>query len=270
MIGPLGFAGKNLSRRGFHSILAFLGLSLAVASTTFLLLLGQGIALRLGVVLSPEGTFGIDWLFFGYLVLSLVLIIIVGAVSTSYLVSAMINQRIRDIGVIKAAGALPRRLSSYVSMEAMLVVAASCLVGAIVALLIYVVWSWPSVELFGQVGPVPEAGATVLALVPVASFFLSYMETRYRVRKIIKLSAVTAVTGQLSGLDLKSLGKPVRVGRLGSAFNLASRNVSRDRELNKTLVRVSLCVFLSVVALTGALVSASLLQYSGYSFLQLH
>ncbi len=256
MIGPLGFAGKNLSRRGFHSILAFLGLSLSVASTTFLLLLGQGIALRLGLVLSPEGTFGIDWLFFGYLVLSLVLIIIVGAVSTSYLVSAMINQRIRDIGVIKAAGALPRRLSSYVSMEAMLVVAASCLVGAIVALLIYVVWSWPSVELFGQVGPVPEAGATVLALVPVASFFLSYMETRYRVRKIIKLSAVTAVTGQLSGLDLKSLGKPVRVGRLGSAFNLASRNVSRDRELNKTLVRVSLCVFLSVVALTGALVSA--------------
>jgi len=256
LIGPLGFACKNISRRGFHSILAILGLALSVASTTFLLLLGQGIALRLGVILSPEGTFGIDWLFFGYLILSLILIIIVGAVSTSYLVSSMINQRIRDIGVIKAAGALPRRLSSYVSMEAMLVVAASCLVGAIIALLIYVVWSWPSVELFGQVGPVPEAGATVIVLVPFASFFLSYLETRYRVRKIIKLSTVSVVTSQLSGLDLKSLGKPLKVKLWGSAFNLATRNVSRDRELNGTLVRVSLCIFLSVVALTGALVSA--------------
>ncbi len=141
-------------------------------------------------------------------------------------------------------------------MEAMLVVAASCLVGALIALLIYVVWSWPSVELFGQVGPVRDAGASVLVFVPVASFFLSYMETRYRVRKIIKLSTVGAVTGQLSGLDLKSLGKPLKVRLWGSAFNLATRNVSRDRELNGTLVRVSLCIFLSVVALTGALVSA--------------
>src|SRR6266699_479754 len=229
LIGPLGFAAKSLRRRGFHSYLAFLGLTLTVATTTFLLLLGQDLATRLGIDSSMSSTFGISWLIFAYLVLALALVSIVGLLSSSYLVSSMINQRIRDIGVIKAAGALPRRLSSYVSMEAMLVVAASCLVGAIVALLIYVVWSWPSVELFGQVGPVPEAGATVLALVPVASFFLSYMETRYRVRKIIKLSAVTAVTGQLSGLDLKSLGKPVRVGRLGSAFNLASRNVSRDR-----------------------------------------
>jgi ABC-type antimicrobial peptide transport system permease subunit len=256
LIGPLGFAGKNLSRRGFHAILAFLGLSLTVTSTTFLLLLGQGLYSRLGVNLSAKGTFGIDWLFFGYLLLSLILITIVGILSTSYLVSSMINQRMRDIGVIKAAGALPRRLFSYAFVEGLLVVSASCLVGAIAAFLIYIAWSWPSPNLFGQVGPVPEAGATILAVVPVASFLLSYLTARYHVGKIIKFSTVSAITGQLSGLNLKSLGNPLKVRRLGSAFNLASRNVSRDRELNRTLVRIGICIFLAAVVLTGALVSA--------------
>lgn len=256
MIGPLGFAGKNLSRRGFHSLLAFLGLTLSVASTTFLLLLGQGLASRLGIVLSPKGTFGIDWLFFGYLVLSLILIIIVGTVSTSHLVSSMVNQRIRDIGVIKAAGSLPRRLFSYVFAEGMLVVTASCFTGAIVALVIYIAWAWPTVDLYGQVGPVREAGVAIFIFVPLACFFLSYLAARIEVAKIIKYDTTRAITSQLSGMDLQSLGKPLTIRLLGSAFNLATRNVSRDRELNRNLVRISLCIFLSVVILTGAFVSA--------------
>ncbi len=256
MIGPFGFAGKNLGRRGFHSFLAFLGLSLSVASTTLLLLLGQGLANRLGTVLSPKGTFGIDWLFFGYLVLSLVLIVVVGSVSTSYLVSSMLNQRLRDIGIIKAAGALPRRLFSYVFAEGMLVVTASCLAGAMAALVIYVAWAWPAVDFFSQVGPVPKAGATVFLLVPLACFFLAFLAARIEVAKIIKFNTVTAMTSQLSGMDLQSLGKPLTVRLFGSAFNLATRNVSRDRELNRNLVRISLCIFLSVVILAGAFVSA--------------
>ncbi|MBO0888876.1 hypothetical protein J2P12_07230, partial [Candidatus Bathyarchaeota archaeon] len=256
MIGPLGFAEKNLSRRGFHSFLAFAGLTLSVASTTFLLLLGQGLTVRLGAILSPAGTFGIDWLFFGYLTISLVLIIIVGTVSTSYLVSSMVNQRIRDLGVIRAAGALPRRLLSYAVAESMVVVLASCLAGALLAVLLYAAWSWPTIDLFARVGPVPEAGATVFLVVPLVSFLLSYLAARYQVGKILKLGALSAVTSQLSGLDLKGLGKPLKVGRLGSAFNLAARNVSRDRDFGRTFVRVSVCIFLSVMVLTGALVSA--------------
>ncbi len=256
MIGPLGFAGKNLSRRGFHAFLAFLGLSLTVTSTTFLLLLGQGLATRLGVILSPKGTFGIDWLFFGYLALSLVLTTIVGIVSVSYLVSSMIDQRMRDIVVIKAAGSLPRRLFSYAFTEGLLIIGSSALVGAIAASLVYLAWSWPSPDLFSQVGPVPDAGATILVLVPVASFLMSCFAARSRLGKIVKSSTTSAMSAQFSGLDLRSLGKPLRIKRFGSAFNLATRNVSRDRELNKTLVRIGICIFLTVVVLTGALISA--------------
>lgn len=256
MIGPLGFAGKSLSRRGFHALLAFFGLTLTVASTTFLLLLGQGLAVRLGIILSPKGTFGINWLFFGYLALSLVLVLIVGVVSASYLVSSMISQRMRDIGVIKAAGALPGRLFAYAFAEGMLVVASSCLVGAISALLIYIAWAWPSPNLSGQVGPLQNAGVTILLVIPLGSFLLSFLAARRQVGKIIKSSTTGAMSTQLSGLNLKSLGNPVRVGWFGSAFNLATRNVSRDRELNRTLVRIMICIFLTVIVLSGALVSA--------------
>lgn len=256
MIGPLRFAGKNLSRRGFHSFLAFIGLTLSVTSTTFLLLLGQGLANRLGATLSPQGTFGIDWFFFGYLTLSLVLIIIVGAVSTSYLVASMINQRMRDIGVIKAAGSLTRRLLSYAMAEGMLVVASSCLTGLVAAFLIYVAWSWPTVDLAAQVGPVSNAGVTILAFVPFASFLLAYAAARYQVGRIIRLTTIGAMTNQYSGLDLKVLGNPVRSKWLGSAFNLATRNLSRDRDFNRTPVRIIVCIFLTVIVLTGALIAA--------------
>ncbi len=256
LIGPLGFAAKSLRRRGFHSYLAFLGLTLTVATTTFLLLLGQDLATRLGIDSSMRSTFGISWLIFAYLVLALALVSIVGLLSSSYLVSSMINQRMRDIGVIKAAGALPRRLLSYVTFEAFVVIFSSCFVGALSALSIYASWSWPSVSLFKQVGPVPNAGATVLIVVPLTSFLLCYGVASVRVRRIVGSSSVNAISKQLSNLDLKSLGKPLRIKRFGSAFNLATRNVSRDRGFNRTLLSIGICIFLSMVVLSGALVSA--------------
>ena len=255
-IGPLGFAVKSLRRRGFHSYLAFLGLALTVATTTFLLLLGQDLATRLGIDSSMRSTFGISWLIFAYLVLALGLIGVVGLLSTSYLVSSMISQRIRDIGVIKAAGALPRRLLSYVTFEAFVVIFSSCIAGGLSALLIYASWSWPSILLFKQVGPVPNAGATVLIVVPLISFLLSYVVASIRVRRIVGSGSVNAISKQLSNLDLNSLGKPLRINGLGSAFNLATRNVSRDRGFNKTILSIGICIFLSMIVVSGALVSA--------------
>src|SRR5260370_13349545 len=205
LIGPLGVAARSLRRRGFHSFLAFLGLALTVATTTFLLLLGQDLASRLGVDSSMRSTFGISWLIFAYLVLSLGLISIVGLLSTSYLVSSMMRQRMRDIGLIKAAGALPRRLPAYVTFESLVVIVSSCFVGGLSALLIYSFWSWPSVSLFKQVGPVANAGATLLIVVPLTSLLLSYMVASFRVRRIVGSISVNAISKQLSNLDLTDL-----------------------------------------------------------------
>src|SRR5205807_617206 len=68
--------------------------------------------------------------------------------------------------------------------------------------------------------------------------------------------SVNAISKQLANLDLKSLGKPLRIVRFGSTFNLATRNVSRDRGFNKTLLSMGVCICLSMIVLSGALVSA--------------
>lgn len=247
MIGPLGFAVRNLRRRGFHSLLAFFGLTLTVTATTFLLLLGESLASKLGVGFSASVSFGLGWLVSGYLMLSLAFVLIVGLLSASYLVSSMINQRMRDIGVIKAAGAIPNRLFSYAFTEAMLVFAASCLVGGLAALLVYVSWSG-SLQL--------DSVKTLIGFgVPAFSFLLSYVAARLQMLRILKAGAVSSISSQLSGLDLRKLGKPVRARRLGSSFNLASRTLSRDKQFTRTIVRVSICIFLTMVVLSGALVS---------------
>src|SRR5260370_16787393 len=134
----------------------------------------------------------------------------------------------RDIGVIKAAGALPRRLLSYVTFEAFVVIFSSCLVGALSALLIYVSWSWPSISLYKQVGPVPNAGATVLIVVPLISFLLSYVVASIRVRRIVGSSSVNAISRQLSNLHFKSLPKPLRLKQPTSTSTLPPRPVSRQ------------------------------------------
>src|SRR6266487_4221007 len=88
------------------------------------------------------------------------------------------------------------------------------------------------------------------------SFLLAYVVASFRVRRIVGSSSVDAISKQLANLDLRSLGKPLRIGRFGSAFNMATRNVSRDREFNKTLLSIGVCICLSMVVLSGALVSA--------------
>src|SRR5438132_2583777 len=168
----------------------------------------------------------------------------------------MISQRMRDIGVIKAAGALPRRLLSCVTFEALLVIVSSCLIGALSALLVYASWSGPSISLFNRVGPIANAGATILIVVPMISFLLAYMVASVRVRRIVGSSSVNAISKQLANLDLKSLGKPLQIGRFGSTFNLATKNVSRDRGFNRTLLSMGVCICLSMIVLSGALVSA--------------
>ncbi len=246
LIGPLGFAARSLHRRGFHAFLAFLGLTLTVASATFVLLLGEGIAGKLNIGIYPRTTFGIAWLFSAYLLLSLVFVLIVGLLSASYLVASMTNQRMRDIAVIKAAGALPRLLFSYALAEPLVIFSSSCLAGTLTALLVYISWT--------QSFQLTRTNGFIIVGVPCTSFLLSYLTARFQIGKIVKANTISAVSSQLSILDLKTVGKPLRVRRFGSAFNLATRTLSRDRQFTRTALRITICIFLTMVVLTSAFV----------------
>ncbi len=247
LIGPIGFAARSLRRRGFHALLAFLGLALSVASSLFLLLLGQGLATRLDIQTYSRATFGIAWLFYAYLLLSLVFVLIVGILSTSYLVSSMINQRMRDLAVAKAAGALPRLLSSYAVTEPLIVFSSSCLTGALAALVVYFAWSGSP--------QLTRTGSLISLGIPVVSVFISYLTTRFQIGRILRASSVSAVSSNLSALDLRKIGKPLTIRKFGSPFNLATRTLSRDRQFIRTVLRISICILLTIVIFTGAFVS---------------
>jgi ABC-type antimicrobial peptide transport system permease subunit len=248
LIGPLGFAVRNLKRRGFHTLLAFLGLTITIGSTTFLILLAQTLMSSVGLEIGARSTLGISWLFIGYLQLSLAFVLIVGLLSSSHLVSSMINQRTRDIGVIKAAGCITPRLFAYSLTEAMLVFPASSLVGGLAALLL--LFSWAGTFQMDQ------TSVLILIGIPLASFILSYIMARVQVGRLVnKTETPSAISSYLSSLNLKKLGKPLRVKRFGSEFNLASRTVLRSKHFTRTFLRICICIFLTTVVLTGALVS---------------
>lgn len=200
-------------------------------------------------------TFGIDFLIFGYLILSLAAILIVGIISTSYLASSMINQRMKDVAVLKAAGSLPRRLYSYIMAEGMTVVVSGCVTGTILSLLLY--W-WIGSSFLSQFNITSIAsgqGALIIGGIFIGSLILSYLAIAYRINGILELSTSAGLSSQMSTLDLTGIGRPLRVKRLGSAFNLAARSGSRDRQFTKTLVRVSICIFLAMIVLTGVFVA---------------
>ncbi|HZY94165.1 MAG TPA: FtsX-like permease family protein [Candidatus Bathyarchaeia archaeon] len=255
MIGPLGFATRNLKRRGFHSLLALFGLALTVASMTLLLLLGRDLISRFNLESYFQLTFGIDLLIFGYLLLSLAAILIVGIVSTTYLASSMINQRMKDVAVLKAAGSLPRRLYSYIMAEGMTVILSGCITGTVLAIGLY--W-WVGSSFLPQFSITSLASGQTVLIVGgtfIGSLTLSYLAIAYRINSIVELGTSSGLSSQMSTLDLRSLGRPLRAKRLGSAFNLAARSGSRDRQFTKTLVRISICIFLAMIVLTGVFVA---------------
>jgi hypothetical protein len=198
--------------------------------------------------IGSRSTLGISWLVIGHLQLSLGFVLIVGLLSSSHLVSSMINQRTRDIGVIKAAGCITPRLFAYSLTEALLVFLASSLVGGLAALLL--LFSWTGTFQMDQTSSLTLVG------VPLASFILSYTVARLQVGRLVdRTDAPSAISSYLSTLNLKALGKPLRIKRFGSAFNLAARTVLRSKHFTKTFLRICICIFLTTTVLTGALVS---------------
>ena len=248
MIGPLGFAVRNLKRRGFHTLLAFLGLTITIGSTTFLILIARILISSIGLEIGTRSTLGISWLLIGYLQLSLAFVLIVGLLSSSHLVSSMINQRTRDIGVIKAAGCITPRLFAYSLTEALLVFLASSLIGGLAALILLITWT-------GTI-QIDQTSSLTIVSIPLVSFLVSYTVARIQVGRLVnKTDTPSAISSYLSTLNLKNLGKPLRIGRFGSAFNLAARTVLRSKHFTKTFLRICICIFLTTIVLTGALVS---------------
>ena len=112
IMSSAGFPINDLLRRKLQTSLTVATLTLSVASTLFLLLfsnrLGLGISSTTGAL-----TQGLTAIFSQFILFIGILIFVVGAVLTSFIVFLMMAQRTRDFGLIKAAGCPNSLVAGY-------------------------------------------------------------------------------------------------------------------------------------------------------------
>lgn len=123
-----GFPINDLLRRKLQTSLTITTLTLSIASTLFLLLfssrLGLGVASAMGTL-----TLGLTAIFNQFILFIGILIFVVGAVLTSFIVFLMMAQRTRDFGLIKAAGCPNSLVAGYFMTELLTVTFVGCILG---------------------------------------------------------------------------------------------------------------------------------------------
>jgi ABC-type antimicrobial peptide transport system permease subunit len=125
------FAIKDLVRRKFQTSMVLISLTLSVASTLFLLLFSSELSISISSVVEGVSSVGFTVVFSRFILFIGILVFIVGAVITSFMTYLMMSERIKDIGMIKAAGCSNERILYYFRTELLIVTFLGCFLGII-------------------------------------------------------------------------------------------------------------------------------------------
>jgi len=128
------FAINDLMRRKLQTGTVVIGLALCVASTLFLLLLGDRIGFHILSVTESVLTPNFSKVFSNFLVFVGFLTFLISTVIIVFMVYVMMAQRIRDIGLMKAIGCPNDLVFGYFMNELVIVAFAGCLLGVFLGL----------------------------------------------------------------------------------------------------------------------------------------
>lgn len=142
------FPVNDLLRRKLQTALVVLSLALSVASTLFLLLFAEKIGFSVSLKVEGKLTSGFSSVFSPFILLLVTLILIAGGVMVSFMTSLMISQRIKDIGLMKAAGCPSDLVFGYFFTELLVVIFSGCFFGTLLGLLA----DFASTSVFGSLG----------------------------------------------------------------------------------------------------------------------
>ena len=244
-----GFPINDLLRRKLQTSLTVATLTLSVASTLFLLLfsrrLGLGIASNTGTL-----TLGLTAIFSQFILFIGILIFVVGAVLTSFIVFLMMAQRTRDFGLIKAAGCPNGLVGGYFMTELLIVTSVGCVLGVVfgfladfvAAELVFSSYSTP----FFLFAPLVFAAFFVLAIF----FGLQPLLKASRISPIKALSSVNYY-----GLTIGNKHKAL--SRTGLSWRLASRSLIRRQSASIRIIFLLTVVFiLLTVSVAGGIIAS--------------
>jgi len=128
------FPMNDLLRRKLQTSLIIISLTSCVASTLFLLLFSEKIGFGISLMVESKLTAGFSTIFSRFIIFTGLLIFVVGAVIMSFMVFVMMSQRVRDIGLMKAAGCPNDVIFGYFMTELLVVTLVGCFLGVILGI----------------------------------------------------------------------------------------------------------------------------------------
>jgi len=142
------FPINDLLRRKLQTSLIVISLTSCVASTLFLLLFSEKIGFGISLMVESKLTAGFSTIFSRFIIFTGLLIFVVGAVIMSFMVFVMMSQRVRDIGLMRAAGCPNDVIFGYFMTELLVVTVVGCFLGVVLGILA----DFASTNLFSSFG----------------------------------------------------------------------------------------------------------------------
>jgi len=257
LLGLLDFAKKSFRHRKFQPAITLIGLAICVASTIFLVLLGQGLGL---LFTQNTGTRFVNFLsstISQFIYFDTALIFLVGMVVIYFLFSSLMVDRQKDVGLIKALGSKENLGFGYVMAEPLLISIYGCISGGLlgsVAFVIYSAWFLPNVLL--------SQGLICLFLFLgflVISFLCSWIISSRRAEAFFRVTPVNLFAGDTQNFDfVKEQLEGLRkfLDRLPWSLQTVLKGIIRSRSRSKTaFVCLTLCTFLMTVSLAGGAIA---------------
>jgi len=248
------FPLNDLLRRKLQTGLTILGLSLSVGSTVFLLLFADRMGFEVSLKVEGSLTMGLSSIFSNFLVFIALLVFMAGAAVTSFMSFMMMGQRVRDIGLLRAAGCPSDVLFGYFFNELMLITLASCLLGSVLG----IVADLASTGLFSAMGlEVARKNPNLWLVLLVFAIFLVFALV-LGTKPILSATRVSPAEA-MSPMHYLGLTKET-ASRVIPASNftvrMAIRNLSRYMSVTFRVVLCLTIVFVLVtVAIAGGIIA---------------
>lgn len=245
------FPVNDLLRRKLQTGLTVVSLTGSVASTLFLLLFSYRIGLSATSAAEDTMTVGLSAVFSQLILFVGILVFVVGAVLTSFIVFLMTSQRTRDFGLIKAAGCPNSLVFGYFMAELLIVTFFGCVLGVLLGFVADIAAS----NLSGFSVYQNPANIWFAPLVFAAFFILALAFGTKPILNAARLSPMKAISSaHYFGLTAAGKLKPFSASRLTG--KIAMRSLSRRPTATLRIALLLSTVFiLLTVSIAGSIIA---------------
>lgn len=241
------FPIKDLTRRKLQTSLVIIGLTSCTAATVFLTIFGENLGFEIAFATGGKLTAGFFNILSRFIVVVGFLNIVAGAVIVSFLVSIMMSDRVRDIGVMKATGCPRATVLSYFLTELSIIVFTSCTIGTVLGVLA----NFACVHLLNAVGfsiAQKSLNLWMVLLIFLIFTFVSHVSGIRPIAKATRVKPAEALSPLYSFGTTPELGRHIS-SKLGFTFKMTFRNLLRRRVPTQNAI-VCLSAVLALVSVT--------------------